>query len=62
MLQALLLSMHAKGNHRIKIHVFKGTLTFAIKKKLIVKVARLKNAAWVPHCYFICFKNNIMTR
>lgn len=32
------------------------------KKQLIVKVARLKNAAWVPHCYFICFKNNRMTR
>lgn len=32
-LEALFLSIHIKGNHRIKICVFKGTPTLAIKKK-----------------------------
>lgn len=53
-LEALFLSIHIKGNHRIKIRIFKGTLTLAIEKKkkpthiknkAIVKVARLKNLA-----------------
>lgn len=66
-LEALFLSIYAEGNHRLKIHIYKGNPPMLEVKKTkqnthtkIIKVARLKKRSLGRSLLFYLLKTYIM--